>query len=168
MLESCKLRLRNLVNSPEACIGLFAFLLNWPWEFMQVPFFRDMPTAPHWEAVRSCARATLGDAVIMLMAYWAVAAAARDRYWLLHASGKAQLAGFVTVGVVITVLIERFALAGWWMDGWSYSPRMYLIPVVGRGCGSSSRQPDVPSCRSLRKARKRTSGPADDRMVRMG
>lgn len=133
MLESYKLRLRNLVNSPEASIGLFAFLLNWPWEFMQVPFFQDMPTAQHWEGVRACARATLGDAIIMLMAYWAVAAAARDRYWLLHASGKAQVAGFVTVGVVITVLIERFALAGWWMDGWSYSPRMYLIPVIGVG-----------------------------------
>ncbi len=132
MLESYGLRLRNLLNSPEANIGLFAFLLNLPWEFMQVPFFQGMPTAPHWEGVQSCARAALGDVVIMLMAYWAVAATARDRHWLQHA-GKAQVAAFVTIGLVITVLIERLALAGWWMDGWSYSPRMYLIPVMGVG-----------------------------------
>ncbi len=132
MLEACGRSLRILINLPEASIALFAFLLNWPWEFMQVPFFQGMRNAPHWEGVQSCARATLGDVLIMLLAYWAVAAAARDRHWLLH-SRKAQLAAFVAVGVVITVLIERLALSGWWMGGWSYAPGMFLIPLVGVG-----------------------------------
>ena len=42
--------LRRILDAPAVNVALFAFLLNYPWEFLQVPLFRDMPTAPHWEA----------------------------------------------------------------------------------------------------------------------
>ena len=53
--------MRPLLATPEFNVALFAFLLNFPWEFLQVPFFAEMPTMAHWDAVLFCARATLGD-----------------------------------------------------------------------------------------------------------
>lgn len=53
---------------PEFNIAVFAMLLNWPWEFLQVPFYSGMPSAEHWEGVKACTQATLGDAAIMLVA----------------------------------------------------------------------------------------------------
>ncbi len=50
---------------PKANVLLFGFLLNFPWEFIQAPLFDGMAGAPHWEAVKSCTSAALGDAVIM-------------------------------------------------------------------------------------------------------
>ena len=75
----------GLTYTPEFNIAVFAVLLNSPWEFLQVPFFNEMPSADHWEGVKACTRATLGDAGIMLIAYWAVAVRA-GRYWLLRPS----------------------------------------------------------------------------------
>lgn len=66
-------RLQALTWTPEFNVALFAFLLNLPWELWQVPLFEHMPLAPHWEAVKTCSRAAAGDAVIALVAYWAMA-----------------------------------------------------------------------------------------------
>lgn len=35
-------------RQPEFNVVLFGFLVNLPWEFLQVPFFRQMAAAPHW------------------------------------------------------------------------------------------------------------------------
>lgn len=56
-----------LTWTPEFNVVLFAFLLNLPWELWQVPLFDHMPLAPHWEAVKTCSRAAVGDAVIALV-----------------------------------------------------------------------------------------------------
>jgi hypothetical protein len=58
------------MDTPEANVSLFAFLLHYSWEFLQVPFFADMATAPHWGAVKFCTRATLGDVGTTLVAFW--------------------------------------------------------------------------------------------------
>jgi hypothetical protein len=68
---------------PEVNVAIFAFLLNYPWELLQVPFFEGMATAPHWDAVKFRTGATLGDAGIALVGFWAVAAA-RSRAWILR------------------------------------------------------------------------------------
>jgi len=81
---------------PEFNVAVFALLLNYPWEFSQVPLFAGMADAPHWDAIRICAIATLGDIVIMLIAYWLVAVIARSRFWFA-APTAAQLMMFVAV-----------------------------------------------------------------------
>lgn len=118
--------------SPEFNIAIFAVLLNLPWEFLQVPFFSEMPSTDHWNGVKTCARATLGDAVIMLLAYWAAAIPLRDRHWLRRPTAT-QFLLFVGAGIAITVAIERLALAGFWIGSWSYSERMVVIPVLEVG-----------------------------------
>ena len=124
--------LHTLTSQPEFSVAVFALLLNLPWELLQVPFFSEMPSAEHWRGVKTCVQATAGDAVIMLLAYWAAGISSRDRFWLCRPKAS-QLFIFFSAGVLITIAIERLALAGVWRGGWSYSDRMYVIPALEVG-----------------------------------
>ncbi len=121
-----------ITSLPEFNVAVFALMLNYPWEFSQVPLFAGMADAPHWTAIQRCALATLGDIVIMLIAYWFVAVIARSRHWIA-APTAAHLTMFVAVGVTITVVIEQLALRGLWFEGWGYSSLMPVVPGLGVG-----------------------------------
>lgn len=131
MPDGLEPRFRGLTYLPEFNIVVFAILLNWPWEFLQVPFFSGMPSTMHWEGIKACTRAALGDAVIMLFAYGCVAVFA-GRFWVLHPK-LAHVAAFVGVGLALTVVIEKMALSGAWIESWSYSERMWVLPVLDVG-----------------------------------
>lgn len=134
MTDSCATasRLQSLVRLPELNIAVFALLLNFPWEFLQVPLFEGMADAPHWDAIKACARASLGDVLIMLAAYWVVSAAAASRHWHI-APRRGHLALLVASGLVITVVIEWLALRGQWLGGWAYAAAMPIVPGLGVG-----------------------------------
>lgn len=125
-------RLQALTWTPEFNVALFAFLLNLPWELWQAPLFEGMAAAPHWAAVKVCSRAALGDAVIALAAYATVALVLRNRVWVASPSTLGAV-GFVVCGLAITTVIERLALNGAWIQGWSYSPLMPIVPGIGVG-----------------------------------
>lgn len=122
-------RLHGFLEIPELNVVVFAFLLNFVWEFLQAPFFESLAQKPHWEAVKLCTLATIGDAAIMLVAFWCVAAAARTRWWILSPNWR-QLAGFVGLGMAITTALELAARA---TGRWDYSALMPVIPLLGVG-----------------------------------
>lgn len=81
-----KIRLFNtelFLAIPELNIAVFAFLLNFVWEFLQVPLFEGMPQLSHWEGIKMCAGAAVADVAIMLVGYWSIAATTRSRRWFL-------------------------------------------------------------------------------------
>lgn len=117
---------------PETNVALFAFLLNYPWEFIQVPLFEGMAGAPHWEAVKGCTRAATGDALITLIAFWFVAAINGSRRWIVVESSR-NLLVFVAIGVAITIGIESLAVRGRWIAQWTYAVSMPVVPVLGVG-----------------------------------
>ena len=123
----------KVTDWPEFNMFLFAVLLNYPWELMQVPLYQGMAAAAHWEAIKVCTRATLGDGVIMLLAYWSAALVARDRWWFM-APRALWLLAFLGVGLAITIVLERLATVSdnpnW---GWRYAETMPLIPGLGIG-----------------------------------
>jgi len=121
---------RTILDLPEFNVLLFAFLLNYPWEFLQVPFFEGMPTAGHWDAILFCTRATGGDALIALSGYWVVAFFWRDRHWILQPVVR-QIAAFIAVGIAITIVFEWHAteIAG----RWTYAEHMPVVPLLGTG-----------------------------------
>lgn len=127
-------RLRSILgrflDAPEINVAIFAFLLNLTWEFAQVPLFAGMPSAEHWQAILVCGRATLGDVVITLIAFWAVATSVHTRAWVLRPTAG-QLTGFVAVGILITVLMEW--LATQFLQRWTYADAMPVIPLLGVG-----------------------------------
>jgi hypothetical protein len=132
MFRSLNIPLEGVTRMPELNVFVFALLLNFPWEILQTPLFEHMPDAPHWEAIKTCSRATLGDAAIMLVAYWVVAATRGSRTWIARPQ-TATVFLFATFGVLATALIERLALAGLWIDSWAYSASMPIVPGIGVG-----------------------------------
>lgn len=125
-------RLRALTWTPEFNVVLFALLLNFPWEFLQVPLFDGMPQARHWDAVKACARAAVGDAAIALAAFGVVAFAERSRAWVMQPRWRSALT-FTGFGVFVTAVIERLALSGLWVERWEYSSLMPVVPGLGVG-----------------------------------
>ena len=73
--------IRALTWTPEFNVGLFAYLLNSPWEFLQVPLFERMPLASHWDGVKACTAAAVGDSAVLLAAFWVVALSVHSRGW---------------------------------------------------------------------------------------
>lgn len=117
---------------PELGVAVFAFLLNFPWEFLQVPLFAGMAQMPHWQAVKTCTRAAVGDVVIMLLSFWLVSIIVKSRHWIFAPSPR-QLVLLVCTGVLITVAIELAVLRGHWLASWHYAAEMPLVPVLGVG-----------------------------------
>ena len=119
----------RFLDAPEVNIAIFAFLLNFPWEFLQVPFFAEMATAEHWPTVQFCTGAALGDAVIALAGFGAVAGF-RSRSWVLHPS-RGEIIAFTGVGLAITVVLEWLATDV--LGRWAYASTMPTLPVLGTG-----------------------------------
>ena len=121
---------RSILDLPEFNVLLFAFLVNYPWEFLQVPFFAGMPTAGHWDAILFCTRATGGDALIALTGYWVVAFFWGNRYWILQPR-LPHLGVFIAVGIAITIVFEWHATEI--AQRWTYADHMPVLPVLGTG-----------------------------------
>lgn len=112
---------------PWAALALFAFLLNFAWEVIQVPFYREIEDAPHWEATLACLRAAAGDVAITIGAYGVVAMRS-GRHWLGHPT-SARLASFVGVGLLATGVIELLSVHV--LDRWAYGPHVPVVLGVG-------------------------------------
>lgn len=154
---------RALAAAPEFNLAVFALLLNFPWEVLQAPLFEGMAAAPHSAVIRACSQATLGDAVILLLAHASVVVVTRRRRWVFAPSWR-DVAGFVAVGVGITAVIEWLATRGHWAQTWAYSSAMPVIPGVGIGLSPLLQWVIVPPI-VLWFARRQTAhaGGADDR-----
>ncbi len=122
-----------IVDQPELNVAIFAFLLNYPWEFLQIPLYALTPDTLPGQVIKRCSFAAVGDAIIMLSGYYAVAITAATRWWILRPT-TGQLLGFVAAGVLITIAIEYVAVRSdspvW---GWRYSSSMPVLPLVHAG-----------------------------------
>ena len=64
---------RAPTDTPEFNVVAFALLLNFAWEILQAPLFVGMAERLTPEVTKACLQATVGDALIMLLAYGVVA-----------------------------------------------------------------------------------------------
>lgn len=80
--------------------------------------------------MKVCTRATLGDAAVMLVAFWVTAATVRSRRWILHPI-MPTIFGFVAVGLAVTVVLERLATGA--LNQWAYAPAMPVVPILEVG-----------------------------------
>lgn len=115
--------------SSLAAFILFTFLLHFAWEFLQVPFFAQMPSTEHWQAIETCLKATVGDVTIALVSFALAALIDRGFRWFLQPSGRA-LSAYLTTGLIATIFLERYAIA---TGRWSYSELMPVLPIIGIG-----------------------------------
>lgn len=121
---------RSLIDIPELNVAFFSFLLHFVWEMWQVPFFADMPSTAHWSGVAICTRATLGDSLMAVAAFWAGSAPRRTRWWFLSARRR-ELWLYLGTGLALTVAFEWLATGP--LDRWAYGPEMPRLPWIGTG-----------------------------------
>ncbi len=115
---------------PELDIVLLGFILNFSWELLQAPLYSSMNGIGHFEGIRACLIATIGDVVIALLAFWGAAAIAGSRGWVTR-PGLRPTGVFLGIGLAVTVLLEYLNTDI--LDRWSYGPDMPVLPFVGTG-----------------------------------
>lgn len=113
---------------PWLALALFAFGLHFVWEILHSPLYVGLAGGTHLEGIKCCLLATVGDVILTLAAYGAVAAATRDRLWLATLSAS-RVGWFVAVGLVATILIEQLSVYAW--GRWEYAPAMPTVLGIG-------------------------------------
>lgn len=106
---------RSLWAVPEISVAFLSFVLHFVWEFLQVPTYAGMADLNHWEGVKVCTSATVGDVGFALTAFWVTSLASRSRNWI--ASPRVwQIALFVAIGIGLTVGFEHYytQISGRW------------------------------------------------------
>lgn len=114
----------------EVNLILFAFVINFVWEMLQMPLFEFPAQSSLAEMNLVCVQAFAGDALMVVAAYWIVAAIQRDRTWIFHASMR-SLWLFLIPGILMTIAFEAMATGP--LHRWAYADAMPTIPGLGTG-----------------------------------
>ena len=115
---------------PEIDLIVLSFLGHFAWEILQAPMFSSMNQVDHFSGIFICLKATLGDLVIALAAFWSAALMGRSRRWFTRPGRLAPMV-FFAAGVLLTVGLEYLHTE---ITGrWAYNEAMPLLPVIGTG-----------------------------------
>lgn len=120
----------GITRQPEFGIVIFSFLLHFVWEYLQAPTYIGMMELPHWEGVKLCTSATIGDVGFALIAFWVASASVRSRGWLMSPKTLPFLV-YLGVGVALTIGFEYYYTQI--THRWAYSDLMPLVPPFGTG-----------------------------------
>ncbi len=121
---------KKILNTPEFHIVIFAFLLNFIWELLQLPLFGGFADFPYYQTILHCTKATFGDVIISLVAFAGACLITRSRMWIISTKISGVVA-FLAVGLLITVAFELLATGP--LNRWQYGELMPMIPVIGVG-----------------------------------
>jgi hypothetical protein len=118
-----------MTTTTARLVLLFALAttVNYAWELAQAPLYVDV-TFPM--AIWHCFIASLGDGLLVLVTYAAVAIFVRSPDWYTRPSPRSYMA-LAAAGLAIGVAVE------WWglhlARRWQYSELMPTIPAIGIG-----------------------------------
>ncbi|PSB24941.1 hypothetical protein [Stenomitos frigidus] len=116
----------HIVAAPEACLFLFAFLLNFVYEVWQAPYYSFYNSHTLADKIRDLTHCSVGDAVIILVCHWVVSAIARSRHWILHPTRRLTLL-FTSLGLLITLAIETYRVN----VSQTYGVPVFAVPLLG-------------------------------------
>ena len=102
-------------------------VLHFAWEMVQAPAFDDF-AASAWAGTLRCLVAALGDLLIASGAYVVTGMAVRNLAWPIDPRWRLPAAMWVALGLFVTIVFERWALA---QGRWSYGAEMPVIAGVG-------------------------------------
>ncbi|UAW97568.1 hypothetical protein KEM63_12235 [Halopseudomonas nanhaiensis] len=118
------------LNAPELHIAIFAFLLHFVWELMQLPLFAGFDDVHYFTVILHCTKATGGDVLISLAAFWSASVVARSRFWFVAVQPPALII-FLASGLLITIVFELLATGP--LQRWEYAKAMPLLPFIEVG-----------------------------------
>ena len=120
----------SLTDLPEFSIVVFSLLLHFIWEFIQAPTYAEMAEMEHWQGIKLCTSATIGDVGFALSAFWLASFTAQSRSWFIKPK-VLHLLIYLGTGIALTIGFEYYytniSLR------WSYSDLMPLVPPFGTG-----------------------------------
>lgn len=108
-------------------IVILSFILNLFWENIQMSLYTGYRETSLFGI--NCLLATFGDIIIIFALYSFVALKNKNFAWFTNAS-KIDYLLLSGLGVLIAILIEKFALA---TNRWGYAETMPIIPIVDVG-----------------------------------
>ncbi len=120
----------KILNAPELHISIFAFLLNFVWELLQISLFAGAADFQYYQFILHCTKATFGDIVISLFAFAGACLVTRSRMWIISMN-KSGVVSFLAIGLVITIAFELLATGP--LNRWEYSESMPMVPIIGVG-----------------------------------
>ena len=106
---------------------VFAFLVNFAWELVQLPLYKN--SSYNVDHIAFCALASLADVLMVLILYFGFALIFKDIFWIQDLQLKRVLL-LVISGGAGAVLFEIRHLS---LGSWVYDNSMPLIPVVKVG-----------------------------------
>lgn len=109
-------------------IAAVAFIIDYIWEMAQMPFFTGMYFSD-FKVWLICARASIGDVVIILIIFILGRLIFKKWNWIDHLN-LLKIVYLLIMGVSIAIVIEIISLK---YDRWDYSEIMPVIPKFGVG-----------------------------------
>ena len=104
-----------------------SFLLNFAWELLQLPLYKN--AAYNIEHIAFCALASIADVLMVLLLYFGIAFIFKNPFWIdplkLH-----RIAIVVLIGGAGAVLSEMRHLS---LGSWVYDNSMPILPFVSVG-----------------------------------
>ena len=108
-------------------IFALAVAINYAWELAQIPLYAGVEFP---DAIWHCFVASLGDGLLVLFIFGAVAAVLRSPDWYMRPGAQSYLA-MAAAGLVVGFAVE------WWglhiAKRWQYSDVMSVVPWTGVG-----------------------------------
>ena len=95
-----------------------------------MPTYAGMAEMAHWQGVKLCTSATIGDVGFALTAFWTTSLVARTRHWIGNQVALSVLV-FLGTGIALTVGFEFYYTQI--THRWNYSDLMPLVPPFGTG-----------------------------------
>ena len=118
---------RKAFNKFIFTIIVLAFLLNYAWELIQIPLYKN--PAYDFKHIAFCTLASLADVLMVLLLYFGLAVIFKNPFWIqplkLH-----RVVILVLIGGAGAVLAEMRHLSS---GSWAYDNSMPLIPIVNVG-----------------------------------
>ncbi len=108
-------------------IIIFSLILNFIWEMLQMPLFKNMTLSR--QSTLFCALASVADMLMVLLLYNVFTVFTKSSSWVFSISGK-HIALLILIGGIGAVLAERRHLIA---GSWSYSDAMPVIPIAEAG-----------------------------------
>lgn len=118
---------KNAFNKFVIIIIVLSFLLNFAWELIQIPLYKDsFYSIGH---IAFCALASLADAIMVLLLYFGFALIFRNPFWMKHLNWK-RIVMVILAGGTGAVMAEIRHLS---FGTWAYADLMPIIPVINVG-----------------------------------
>ena len=108
-------------------ILVLGFILNFVWELVQMPLYKDAPyTTSH---IAFCALASVADALMVLLIYLVLALIFKNPFWVQNIQWQ-RVVIVIVIGGVGAILSEMRHLS---ISSWAYDDSMPIIPMVNVG-----------------------------------